>query len=142
MVSRPITPEPPALVEQPRHVTSNRPEEALRRLAADLSQVSTVVVQTEALSWKMVELGQSLAQLKPAVEDAARSLTETNQKVCAASDRLYRSADALEENYRNATEVIEKRLRILTRLVTWSLVLGAGSVAAALAGMFLYISRL
>jgi hypothetical protein len=142
MVSRPITPEPTALVDQPRQVTSNRPEEALRRLAADLSQVSTVVVQTEALSWKMVELGQSLAQLKPAVEDAARSLTETNQKVCAASDRLYRSADALEENYRNATEVIEKRLRILTRLVTWSLVLGAGSVAAALAGMFLYISRL
>ncbi len=142
MVSRPITAEPTALVDQSRQVATNRPEEALHRLAADLSQVSTVVVQTEALSWKMVELGQSLAQLKPAVEDAARNLTETNQKVCAASDRLYRSADALEENYRNATEVIEKRLRILTRLVTWSLVLGAGSVAAALAGMFLYISRL
>ncbi len=142
MVSRPIIPDPDRLVEQPRQVPAGRPEDALRRLAADLSQVSTVVVQTEALSRKMVELGQSLALLKPALEDTARSLTETNQKVCSAADRLYHAADGMEQSYQSATEVIEKRLRVLTHLVTWGLVLGAGSVAAALAGMFLFVSRL
>jgi hypothetical protein len=142
MVTRPITADTATPTEQPRLVPSQRPEEALHRLAADLSQVSTVVVQTEALGWKMVELGQSLALLKPALEDTARSLTETNQKVCAAADRLYHAADGMEQNYHSATQMIEKRLRVLTHLVTWALVLGAGSVAAALAGMFLYLSRL
>lgn len=142
MATRPITAVHDTLVEQPRQVPAGRPEDALRRLVADLSQVSTVVVQTEALSWKMVELGQSLALLKPSMEEAAQTLTETNQKICATTDRLYAAADALEENYRHTTYVYEKRLRVLTHLVTWALVLGAGSVAAALAGMFLYVSRL
>ena len=65
-----------------------RPDEAIRHLAADLEKVSNVVVQTEALGWKMVELSQSLAHVEPAIAEATSHLAASNNKLEETAHRV------------------------------------------------------
>lgn len=118
-----------------------RPEEAIRHLAADLDKVSSVVVQTEALGWKMVELSQSLTQMQPAMTHAAGQLEGSNRKMSETSDRVLAAVEIMEMAQRQSMESLNRRVRTLVGLVYWALGLASCVAAGEIIGLAVYFSR-
>lgn len=141
MVTRAIPVEPSSLVDRPARTAVLRPDEAIRRLAADLEKVSNVVVQTEALGWKMVELSQSLAHIEPAMAEATGSLAASDRKLSETSDRVLAAVEIMEMAQRQSMESLNKRLRTLIGLVYWALALGSCAMTGTIIAAFAYFSR-
>ena len=118
-----------------------RPDEAIRHLAADLDKVSSVVVQTEALGWKMVELSQSLASVQPAMAEATSNLAASDRKLGETADRVLAAVEIMEMAQRQSMESLSKRMRTLIGLVYWALALGSCAMAGNIIAAFAYFSR-
>jgi hypothetical protein len=141
MATRSFVSEPAGIADHSARTVVLRPDEAIRHLAADLEKVSNVVVQTEALGWKMVELSQSLAHIEPTVVEAAGHVSDANRKMNETSDRVLAAVEIMEMAQRQSMESLNKRLSTLTGLVYWALGLGSCAAAACLVEMFMFFSR-
>jgi hypothetical protein len=141
MVTRVIPAEPVRHSDPSARTVVLRPDEALRHLASDLDKVSNVVVQTEALGWKMVELSQSLAHIEPTVVEATTSLMESNQRMSDTADRVLAAVEIMEMAQRHSMESLNKRMGTLTGLVYWALSLGSCAMAGIIIAAFAYFSR-
>ena len=118
-----------------------RPDEAIRHLAADLEKVSNVVVQTEALGWKMVELSQSLAHVEPAIAEATSHLAASNNKLEETAHRVLAAVEIMEMAQRQSMESLNKRMRTLVGLIYWALALGSCAMAGSIIAAFAYFTR-
>jgi hypothetical protein len=141
MATRTIAPEPTGIAGHSARPAALRPDEAIRHLAADLEKVSNVVVQTEALGWKMVELSQSLAHIEPAVNVAAGHVAESNRRMSETSDRVLGAVEIMEMAQRQTIESLSKRLNTLTGLLYWALGLGSCAVAVCIIELFTLFTR-
>ncbi len=141
MVTRVIPVEPASHSDHSARAAVLRPDEAIRHLAADLEKVSNVVVQTEALGWKMVELSQSLAHIEPTVAQATSSLVDANQKTSDTADRVLAAVEIMEMAQRHSMESLNKRMGTLIGLVYWALALGSCAMAGTIIAAFAYFSR-
>ena len=141
MVTRPILADFSNVSDHGSRATALRPDEAMRHLAADLDKVSSVVVQTEALGWKMVELSQSLTQMQPAMTQAAGQLEGSNRKMSETSDRVLAAVEIMEMAQRQSMESLSKRVRTLVGLVYWALGLASCAAAGGIVGLVVYFTR-
>lgn len=141
MVTRVIPAEPASHAEHSARTAVLRPDEAIRHLAADLEKVSSVVVQTEALGWKMVELSQSLAHIEPAVVESTKGLSESNRMLGETSHRVLAAVEIMEMAQRQSMESLNKRMSTLVGLVYWALILGSCAMAGNIIAAFAYFSR-
>lgn len=141
MVTRAIPVEPASHLQASARTTILRPDEAIRHIASDLEKVSNVVVQTEALGWKMVELSQSLAHIEPTVVQATSSLVDANQKMSEMGDRVLAAVEIMEMAQRHSMESLNKRMGTLIGLVYWALALGSCAMTGTIIGAFVYFLR-
>lgn len=141
MVTRVMPVEAASQAQAPARTTVLRPDEAIRHLAADLEKVSNVVVQTEALGWKMVELSQSLAHIEPTMAEATSFLVGSNQKMSEMGDRVLAAVEIMEMAQRHSMESLNKRMGTLIGLVYWALALGSCAMAGVIIGAFAYFLR-
>ncbi len=97
--------------------------------------------QTEALGWKMVELSQLVAQVQPAVVEAASSMAASNGKLEEIAHRVLAAVEIMEMAQRQSMESLSKRMNTLVGLIYWALTLGSCAMTGSIIAAFAYFLR-